>query len=238
MLLTALIVNVDVPAVVGVPEIIPEDDNESPEGNVPDVTLHVIVGEPVAVSVCLYETVLVPLDNALVVIVGGDGTWSTVKLKTIISLALPLLMNAVRVTLISEYDEVGRLQIPDADMTVSLLDTHVIILPDSPNVGNKRFDVTAVCDVLLPLITSQFKASLSVATISKSSPVTITVNVLLMPFDVVPVTVTVPGAKAWITSFALISMIPVALTIYVISVSVVVKGTNCGLISVISSTSI
>jgi hypothetical protein len=50
----AVTVKVEVPRVVGVPEIVPELLNESPPGSVPLVTLQVIGGvPPVACSVAL-----------------------------------------------------------------------------------------------------------------------------------------------------------------------------------------
>ena len=50
--LAALMVNVDTPAAVGVPLIIPvEDPKESQAGSVPLVTLHVIGAVPVAARV-------------------------------------------------------------------------------------------------------------------------------------------------------------------------------------------
>jgi hypothetical protein len=50
--LVAVIVNVNTPAAVGVPMMIPvEDPKESPAGSVPLVTLHVIGAVPVAATV-------------------------------------------------------------------------------------------------------------------------------------------------------------------------------------------
>ena len=49
--LAALTVNVDVPAVVGVPEITPAAESVKPAGNVPLSMLHVMGVVPVAVTV-------------------------------------------------------------------------------------------------------------------------------------------------------------------------------------------
>ena len=49
--LAALTVNVNAPAVVGVPEITPAAESVKPVGNVPPVTLHVIGVVPVVVTV-------------------------------------------------------------------------------------------------------------------------------------------------------------------------------------------
>jgi hypothetical protein len=49
--LDALTVNVDVPAVAGVPEITPAAESVKPVGNVPPVTLHEKGVVPVAVTV-------------------------------------------------------------------------------------------------------------------------------------------------------------------------------------------
>jgi hypothetical protein len=46
---------------VGVPESSPDELNVSPVGSVPLVTLHVIVGDPVAVNCCEYAVPTVPL---------------------------------------------------------------------------------------------------------------------------------------------------------------------------------
>ena len=50
--LVAVMVGVDVPAVVGVPVIAPPLDSDRPAGSEPLVTDHVIVASPAAVSVC------------------------------------------------------------------------------------------------------------------------------------------------------------------------------------------
>ena len=49
-LLVAVTVKVEVPAVVGVPVILPSSLRRNPAGRVPLVTLHVMVGSPVASS--------------------------------------------------------------------------------------------------------------------------------------------------------------------------------------------
>ena len=68
--LVALTVKLDVPAVVGVPEITPAVERVKPPGNVPVSTLHVIGVSPVAASVWLYAVPTVPLGNDAVVMVG------------------------------------------------------------------------------------------------------------------------------------------------------------------------
>ena len=68
--LVALTVKVDVPAVVGVPEIaLPV--RLKPAGNVPFSRLHVMGVSPVAASVWLYAVPVVPFGNVVVVIVGA-----------------------------------------------------------------------------------------------------------------------------------------------------------------------
>ena len=67
--LAALTVKLDVPAVVGVPEMAPAE-SVKPPGNTPVSMLHVIGVVPVAVNVWLYAVPTVPPGNAVVVIVG------------------------------------------------------------------------------------------------------------------------------------------------------------------------
>jgi phosphohistidine swiveling domain-containing protein len=71
--LVALTVKVDIPCVVGVPEITPVVPARSkPTGNVvPPSRLHVMGASPVAVSVWLYAVSAVPPVNVVVVIVGA-----------------------------------------------------------------------------------------------------------------------------------------------------------------------
>ena len=66
---TALTVNVDVPAAVGVPVIAPvEELSVNPAGRLPDETDHVTF-EVFAESTALYEAFTVPLGRLVVVIV-------------------------------------------------------------------------------------------------------------------------------------------------------------------------
>jgi hypothetical protein len=69
--LLALTVNGDVPAVVGVPEMIPAAESVKPSGKVPLAMLHVMGASPVASSVWLYAVFTVPLGNDVVEIEGG-----------------------------------------------------------------------------------------------------------------------------------------------------------------------
>ena len=72
LLLVALTVKVDGPAVVGVPEIVPVDALRlKPAGNEPLLTLHVMGVSPAAESVWLYAVPTVPLGNDVVMIVGA-----------------------------------------------------------------------------------------------------------------------------------------------------------------------
>jgi phosphohistidine swiveling domain-containing protein len=68
--LVALTVKLDVPAVVGVPEITPVPARLKPAGNEPSI-LHVMGVSPVALSVWLYEVPTVPPGNVVVVIFGA-----------------------------------------------------------------------------------------------------------------------------------------------------------------------
>ena len=71
MSLVALTWNVDVPDVVGVPEITPSVESVKPVGNVP-VSMSQIMGvSPVAVNVWLYTVPVFPSGNVAVVIVGA-----------------------------------------------------------------------------------------------------------------------------------------------------------------------
>ena len=67
VVLVAVTVKLNVPAVVGVPEITPELERLSPDGGLPD---HVIGVVPVAVRVWEYAIPTVPLLRVVVVIVG------------------------------------------------------------------------------------------------------------------------------------------------------------------------
>jgi hypothetical protein len=74
MELVAFTVKVDVPAVVGVPEISPVDARDKPAGNEPLSRLHVMVPVPVARSFAVYAVPTVPpINDALVVITGEPG---------------------------------------------------------------------------------------------------------------------------------------------------------------------
>ena len=78
----ALTVKLNVPAVVGVPEITPPLERLKPPGRVPLSMSQVIVASPVAVSCSLYAVPTVPSGNVVVVIVGAlpiGVTGSTVK---------------------------------------------------------------------------------------------------------------------------------------------------------------
>jgi len=71
--LAALTVNVDVFAVVGVPEIAPAVESVKPVGNAPESRVHVMGVSPLAANVWLYAVFTVPLGNDVVVIVGAVG---------------------------------------------------------------------------------------------------------------------------------------------------------------------
>jgi hypothetical protein len=78
--LVALTVNVDVPAVVDVPESTPAGDSVRPGGNVPLTTDQVIGVSPVAASVCVYAMPTVPSGSVAVVI---DGAIAGVPYKAL-----------------------------------------------------------------------------------------------------------------------------------------------------------
>jgi hypothetical protein len=69
--LLAFMVKVDVPTVVGVPEIAPFAAKLKPAGNVPLSRLHVMGMSPVASSVWLYAVPTIPFGNVSVLIAGA-----------------------------------------------------------------------------------------------------------------------------------------------------------------------
>ena len=71
---SALTVKLDVPVVVGVPEITPAELSVRPSGNAPLSSVHVIVPVPVAESVWLYAVPTVPPGRESVVIAGAALT--------------------------------------------------------------------------------------------------------------------------------------------------------------------
>ena len=77
----ALIVKLEVSTIVGVPEITPVDgSSDNPVGSVPESTAHVIGAVPVAASVWLYAVSTTPRGSDVVVMVGGAGVISILKL--------------------------------------------------------------------------------------------------------------------------------------------------------------
>jgi hypothetical protein len=82
-MLVAFTVKLNVPKVVGVPDIIPEGDSVSPSGKLPDSTVHVIVS-PVAVSVWSYDVPTAPSAKECVVMDGTDGAMITVMAKSFV----------------------------------------------------------------------------------------------------------------------------------------------------------
>jgi len=71
LLSVAVIVNDELPWVVGVPESTPESESDNPAGSVPDVTANVTGAvPPVAVTVWLYADPTVPELSADSVIAG------------------------------------------------------------------------------------------------------------------------------------------------------------------------
>jgi hypothetical protein len=69
---------------VGVPEITPARLKLRPGGIMPAVWLHVMVGLPVAVSVVLYTTLIVPEGNVgALVITGATGAATPVPTKAV-----------------------------------------------------------------------------------------------------------------------------------------------------------
>jgi hypothetical protein len=96
MALAALTVNVDVPVVVGVPEITPVVGARlKPVGNAPLSTLHVMGASPVAVTVRLYAVPLVPSGNVEVVIVGAVPTLTAVMVTEQVSVFSPSVVVTV-----------------------------------------------------------------------------------------------------------------------------------------------
>lgn len=69
--LVAVMVNVDVPVAVGVPDSTPADDKETPAGGVPDVTAYVAAGEPVPVRLKVPRVPAVKVVDDALVIVGA-----------------------------------------------------------------------------------------------------------------------------------------------------------------------
>ena len=69
--LVAVMVNVDVPVAVGVPDSTPADDKETPAGGVPDVTAYVAAGEPVPVTLKVPRVPAVKVVDDALVIVGA-----------------------------------------------------------------------------------------------------------------------------------------------------------------------
>jgi hypothetical protein len=94
--LTALTVKLDVPTVVGVPEITPLSARLKPVGNASLSTLHVMGAVPVAVSVCLYAVPTVPSGNVAVVIVGATAV-AIVMDNCLVSLPAALVAFTVKV---------------------------------------------------------------------------------------------------------------------------------------------
>ena len=71
-------VNVDAPAVEGVPERTPAPDSESPTGNEPAVTAHVYDVPPVAANVVEYATRVAP-EGTVTVVIASWGLTVTVS---------------------------------------------------------------------------------------------------------------------------------------------------------------
>src|SRR5688572_24722001 len=71
LLFDAVTTPVNVPPVVGVPVSAPPALSVSPGGRAPEVTLNVGAGAPLAVYVCEYATLYVPLPGAPLVKAGG-----------------------------------------------------------------------------------------------------------------------------------------------------------------------
>ena len=82
--LVAFTVKLKVPDEVGVPDIVPDDDNINPPGRLPLMTSHVAAGYPVAVRVCEYAESTVPPGNDVVVIVGAAEVALTVITKSFV----------------------------------------------------------------------------------------------------------------------------------------------------------
>jgi hypothetical protein len=81
LLSVTVTVKVDVPIVVGVPEISPAELNDNPAGKLPVVTANVYgLVPPVATTDWLYPTVCEPFGNVVVVIVGLALTVNVVAL--------------------------------------------------------------------------------------------------------------------------------------------------------------
>ena len=70
-LLMAITLKLNVPSAVGMPDIIPSDDNDNPVGKVP--LLDHVGAVPVAVSVWLYAVPTVPFGKSVVVIIGATA---------------------------------------------------------------------------------------------------------------------------------------------------------------------
>jgi hypothetical protein len=96
--LVALTVKLNVPVVVGFPEIVPVvSEMPNPAGNVPLSRLHVIGVSPVAVSVWLYAVPTAPSNNDIVVIVGATGAGAIVIESDFVS--FPVVLAALTVKL-------------------------------------------------------------------------------------------------------------------------------------------
>jgi hypothetical protein len=96
-LLVALTVKLNVPAAVGVPEIIPVVESAKPVGRLPLDIDHVMGAVPVAVSGWLYDVPTVPLGNVVVVMTGATAEVPIVIDNAFVS--LPALLVAFTVKL-------------------------------------------------------------------------------------------------------------------------------------------
>ena len=109
VLLVAITVKVNVPAVVGVPEITPVAERFNPVGRVPFVCDQFIVAVPVAVRVWLYGAYIMPFGNVVVVIIGGTRKCSG------ISTVLPNSPGNLLFAVVQPFVEVKRLpSVPSA----------------------------------------------------------------------------------------------------------------------------
>ena len=127
----------------------------------------------------------------------ASGRAVTVTVNAFVSLAEPLVMVAVSVTVTSPAGYAGRTTAPLSAITAALLDDHEMLVPSEPEVASATSPVTADSDELLPLIASQSSAALAVATASASVSErmgTVRVNAfvsLAEPLAMVAVSVTV-----------------------------------------------
>ena len=92
-LLVALTVKLEVPAVLGVPEMMPADDSVNPAGKLPLCNDHVIGVVPEAASCALYVVPVKPPGRVVVVMNGGS---STVMLNDLVSLPTALVAFTVK----------------------------------------------------------------------------------------------------------------------------------------------